>query len=503
LAAGGAAMIRVAIGVCVVALAIVAAISLQGDPGTASLTWLGWRADSTAAAGVLLIGLLALAAILFWRALVWLLEAPARAARANAEARRRLGGEALTGGFLAAAAGDGPEARRLAQKAAALTQEAPQLVRILTAQAAEAAGDRPAARAAYEAMLGFPEMRLAAHRGLMQIALIDGDAAEAAGQARAAYDLAHTATWAWRALLEAWLEAGDWAGALALVAGAQERKIVSPLIAERARAALQAASAASLGTGARALEFAQGAAKARPDFTPAAAIAAALLTAEGRGPRAAPLVEAAWKARPHPALWLAWRDLRTDETPKARAERLLALAGLHPDVRESRILAVEAALIAGDAPAARAAAEALVAEATTQRLAGLMARVANAAGLRDEARAWIARGAAASREAEWSDIDPTGKAFAYAPADWGRLVAAYAETGALIHPRHERGEATINDLPQIPAAYADSAAFISAAEAGEPFPPIVEDSDFGDALQPAGGEDAPSPPWGFLARKGR
>jgi len=496
-------MIRIALAIFVVSLAIVVAISLQGDPGAASLTWLGWRIDTTAAAGVLLIGLLALAATIFWRALVWLLEAPARSARANAEARRRLGGETLTRGFLAAAAGDGPEARRLAQKAAELSDETPQLVRILSAQAAEAAGDRIAARAAYQAMLGFPEMRLAAHRGLMQIALSSGDGVEAASQAAAAYGLAHTAGWAWRALLEARLEAGDWAAALALVAGALERKIVSPLIADRARAALQAASAASLGGGAQAVDFAQAAARMRPDFTPAAVIAAELLTAEGRGGRAAPLIEAAWKARPHPALWLAWRDLRTDETPKERAQRLLNLAAFDPDGRESRVLAVEAALIAGDASAARAAADTLGAEATTQRLAGLMARVASAAGLRDEARAWIVRGSAAPRETQWSDIDPTGKAFAYSPADWARLIAVYAESGDLIHPRHERHEATINDLPQIPAAYADSAAFISAAEAGDPFPPIVDDSDFGDALQPAGGEGAPSPPWGFLARKGR
>jgi HemY protein len=496
-------MVRIALGVFVVALLIVAAISLQGEPGTASLTWLGWRVDTTAAAGVLLIGLLALMATIFWRTLVWLLEAPARARRANAETRRRLGSEALTGGFLAAAAGDGSEARRLAQKAADLSNETPQLVRILSAQAAEAAGDRAAALAAYQAMLGFPDMRLAAHRGLMQIALADGDAAEAESQARAAYELPHTTTWAWRALLKTRLAAGDWAGALALVAGALDRKIVSPLIAERARAALQVASAASLETGPPALEFALGAAKARPDFTPAAVIAAALLTADGRGPRAAPLIEASWKARPHPALWRAWRDLRTDETPKERAARLTALAALNPDARESRILTVEAALIAGDAPAAQGAAAPLAGEPVTLRLAGLMARVASAVGLTDEARAWIARGSAAPSEVEWSDIDPAGKAFAYSPADWARLTATYAETGELIHPRHERGEATLNDLPQIPAAYADSAAFVSAAEAGDPFPPIVDDGDFGDALQPAGGPDAASPPWGFLAHGGR
>ena len=58
----------------------------------------------------------------------------------------------------------------------------------------------------------------------------------------------------------------------------------------------------------------------------------------------------------------------------------------------------------------------------------------------------------------------------------------------MIHPRRERGEAGISDVPDIPAAYADSAAFVSAAESGDPFPPIVDDGDFGEALQPAVGE---------------
>jgi HemY protein len=339
----------------------------------------------------------------------------------------------------------------------------------------------------------------------MQTAMADGNLAEAVRNAEAAYGLARTAPWAWRALVEARLQAGDWAGALGLVQSALDRKIVSPLIAERARAALQAASAASLEGEApgQAMEFALAATKARPDFTPAAVIAARALAADGRPQRAIPILEAAFLARPHPALWLAWRDLRTDETPKERAQRLAALAALNPTARESRILMVEQALIGGNILGARDAAKALESEATTQRLAGLMARVANAAGARDEARAWIARGAAAPEEAEWSDIDPAGRAFAYSPGDWARVTSAYAETGDLIHPRHERHEASISDLPALPAAYADSAAFISAAEAGDPFPQIVDDGDFGDALQPAGGAPPADSAWRPRALGGR
>ncbi|HZZ34615.1 MAG TPA: heme biosynthesis HemY N-terminal domain-containing protein [Caulobacteraceae bacterium] len=493
-------MIRVGIAILIVAALIVAALSLNGEPGLASVTWLGWEVKTTAAAAVLLIGLATLMATIFWRTLIWIIEAPKRAARASAETKRRQGGEALTRGFLAAAAGDGAEARRLAQKAALMAEDTPQLVRILAAQSAEAAGDGAAARLAYTAMLGFPEMRLAAHRGLMSAALADGDREEALRHATAAYGLARTAPWAWRAVLESKLETGDWAAALELVRGALERKIVSPITAERARAALQAASAASLeGSGEprareQALDLAQTAAKARPDFVPGPVIAARLLAVTGRAQRAAQVIETAWKAVAHPALWMAYRDLITDETPRERAGRLAALAAMNPEARESRILMVEQALIAGDAAAARTAATALDAEPGTARLAGLMARVAHAAGDRDEARAWITRGAAAPQEPDWSDLDPEGKAFAYTPADWARLVATYAETGELIHPRFERGERTISDLPEIPAAYAESAAFISAAETGGLIPQEGDDEGFGEALQPAGAEPAQPPP---------
>ncbi|MFI4975062.1 MAG: heme biosynthesis protein HemY [Caulobacterales bacterium] len=485
-------MIRSVIFILLVIAIAVLAVAWRGEPGAAGLVWLGWEVRTTAAAAVLIALFGSLLLALLWRGLIWIAEAPRRAARARAEVRRKQGAEALTRGFLAAAAGDGVEARRQAQRAAGLAEEAPALIRILSALAAESAGDPVAARAAYTAMLGFPEMRLVAHRGLMQMALADGDDAEALRHAEAAYGLARTAPWAWRAVLEAKLGAGDWASALELMKGAVERKIVSPIVAERARAALLAASAASLepaaepAARAQALEQAQSAARLRPEFAPGSVLAARLLAADGRVARAAQVIESAWKVAPHPALWLAYRDLHTDETPRARAGRLASLAAFNPQARESRILAAEQALIAGDVAGARAAADSLQSEPLTRRLAGVFARVATAAGDPDGARAWMARGAAAPQDPDWSDLDPQGHAFAYTAADWARVAAAYAETGELVHPRFERREKTVSDLPELPSAYAESAPFISAAETGLGLPPILDDGDFGEALQPAG-----------------
>ncbi|HEY2707595.1 MAG TPA: heme biosynthesis HemY N-terminal domain-containing protein [Caulobacteraceae bacterium] len=492
-------MIRAALIVlAVVALAVVI-IALRGEPGAAELTWFHWNIRTTAAAATMLLIFFTLAASLFWRGLIWLAEAPRRAARSRAESRRRQGSDALTRGFLAAAGGDGAEARRQAQRASTLVDDTPSLVRLLSAQAAEAAGDAEGARAAYAAMLGFPELRMAAHRGLMQAALAEGDVREAQTHAEAAYGLARTAPWAWRAVLEAKLAIGDWTAALEMMQGALERKIVSPIVAERARAALLTARAADPvaeeddKVRQAALDDCQAAMRLRPDFIPASVIAARLFAAEGRAARAAQVIEAAWKVSPHPALWLAYRDLRTDETPRERAARLATLAGFNADARESRILTAEQALIAGDAVGARAAAKALEDEPLTRRLAGLRARIATAIGDRDEARVWTARGAEAPQEPDWSDLDPEGRAFAYTPHDWARIAQVYAERGELTHPRLERRERGMSDLAELPPAYADSAAFISAAEAGAAAAPIVDDSDFGAELDSTNADPDPPP----------
>lgn len=488
-------MIRIAVVLTIVASLFVALLAMAGEPGQATVQWLGWRADMTAVSAIFLLLLGALFWTLFWRLLFWVVEAPARNRRKAADQRRRQGAEALSKGFLAVAMGDGSEARRLAQRAADLVEEAPALVRVLAAQAAEAAGDTAAAHQAYTAMLGFPEMRQAAMKGLTQLALQQNDRPTALRYAQEAYALAKTSRWAWRALLEDRLEAGDWSEALQLVKSALDRKIVSPIVAERARCALLAASAASLEgsaeprTRAQALEFAGQSAKLSASFTPGVVIAARLLAQEGKAPRATSLLEAAWKAEPHPALWLAYRDLSTTETPKARAARLEALARLNPDHRESRLLMVEQALLAGVPALLRAMLDGVAAEPLTSRLCGLRARAAYALGEADEARAWAARGAAAPAEPDWSDIAPDGRAFAYTPTDWARLVSSYAETGELIHPRFERKERTISELPDLPVAYQATTSLVRAAETGMVMIPLDDEPDPFESDYDEGPED--------------
>lgn len=459
---------------------ITIAFAAAGDAGTATLIWLGYRIDTSAAAAVISVGLLAFIAVGFWSLILWLSRAPQRAERQRAASRRRQGEETLTRGFLAVASGDGAEARRQAVKAVDLNDNVV-LVRILNALAADTANDPTATRAAYSAMLSVPELKLAGLRGLMSLAISEGNRAEAIRLATEAYNQSKPALWAFKVLFEAKITAGEWAEGLALLEGALSRKLVSPLYSERARAALMAASAAQLEhtpdsqTREQALDYAVRAAKLQPMFAPAAVIAARLLVAGNKLGRAEDVLEAAYAAQPHPAIWLAYRDLVNDETPKDRARRLQGLIDRNPLHRESRLLEVERAVLGGvkaDIERATAALEAdLTEERLTRRLCGLMAKAALALHDLDGARAWVARASLARPEPDWSDLDPEGKAFAYLPSDWTTLVLTYAETGALAHPRHERSEKSLPDVPDMPTRYVPSMPFVKAAQKkSEPAP---------------------------------
>jgi HemY protein len=168
-------MIRASLVILIVGAVTVAVRAMAGDTGHASVTWRGWCADMTASAAVVIVLFGTFLMTVFWRTLLWILAAPQRAERILAEGRRRQANETQTRGFLADGAGDGSKARRLAQKAADLAEETPGLVRIL------------ASLPAYTAMLGFPAMHLAGHKGLMHLALAQGERETAMRHAQEAF----------------------------------------------------------------------------------------------------------------------------------------------------------------------------------------------------------------------------------------------------------------------------------------------------------------------------
>ena len=75
---------------------IAVGVGLLGDAGQASLVWMNYRIDTSAAATVCILGFLALCAVCFWNLILWLSRAPQRSERARAETRRRQGEDAAS-----------------------------------------------------------------------------------------------------------------------------------------------------------------------------------------------------------------------------------------------------------------------------------------------------------------------------------------------------------------------------------------------------------------------
>jgi len=130
-------------------------------------------------------------------------------------------------------------------------------------------------------------------------------------------------------------------------------------------------------------------------------------------------------------------------------ERLTHLAERNPDHRESRLILVQAALEAGDAVTARERiAPLLEPDTPSSRVCALAARVARLEGADEQARRWMTRASHAATEADWTDIDPDGRLFAYTPDDWKRMVYVYGDEKRLTHPRYERYERTAGAVPE-------------------------------------------------------
>ena len=518
-------MIRLVFYVVLVILTGSIAFWLAAHPGEVMIHAFGLEIRTSAAAAILLLLVVTFALTVLWRAIGWLIELPGKMRKARAGARRAKGYDALETAVIAAASGDAVGAVKNAERVKALLDR-PALSGLLAARAAEAAGDVAGAERHYKALLDDKRTAQAARRGLVRAALERHDFDTAISEAMAALDAEPSARWAFEALFDAQIAARDWAGATVTLARGQKRGHIVPLAAKRRRAVLLAAQ--SIEAEAQdeldaARQLAEKAVAAAPGFAPGAAQASRLLVQAGKGWRAAGLLEEAWASKPHPALALAYRDLKENEKPRARAKRLRGLAHLNPEHRESRILLAEVALEEHDPKAARAAlAPVLEAEQPpSSRLCNLMSQIERVAGNKDEASAWLHRAMAAPGEADWSDLDPEGPAFGYRDEDWARLVYSFGDAGELIHPRHERFERVPLDPGQVlfleapeeqeQAAPQDLGQDLAQQQQGDGTPPLsansennsksADDTAPADPAAPADGAKAPAKRKALRTRK--
>ncbi len=443
-------MIRLILAVTFALLTAALGAFLALNPGRASFEFLGVQTEMpfvVAAGGVILFAFLML---VIWWGIYLLWTSPDKVKGFMGRRRREQGYDALEKALIASAAGDGEAAVRQAARADALLDR-PALSRLLAARAAEAAGNLDGAQTHYEALLEDQRTRVVARRGLAQLSHERGDHGATIDHASDAFQQAKGARWAFDSLFDAQVAKGRWQDALTTLSEGEKRKHLVPDMARRRRAVLLTAAAIETESSdaESARELAVSAHKAAPGFAPAAALAARLLADGRRHKRASEVLESAWAAAPHPALAHAFQDLRKSDSKAKRLERLKTLAALNPEHRESRLILIQTALEEGDAPSARALLDPMLDEATpSSRLCALAARLARLDGKDELARRWMTRASHAGADADWSDIDPEGRLFAYTPDDWKRMVYVFGDEKRLTHPRYERFERAAGAVPE-------------------------------------------------------
>jgi HemY protein len=366
------------------------------------------------------------------------------------EARRARGVAAAARGLEAVAVGDAEGARRHARVAERNLEESA-LTRLLSAQAAQLAGDEAATTKSFSAMLAAPETEFVGLRGLYLQAMRSGDKAAARAHAERAFRLRPNAAWAFDSVFSLGLDAGAWSETREALKAAVRHGAIDVEKARRGEAALLAADAyeaAAPGDRRLALDEAEAALKLAPSFAPAAALAARLHGEAGRRGRAAKLLEQAFAGDAHPALARAHNDLYKDEPLEKRAEHMLRLAERRPQAREAKLQKARRHLLLSEFAAARRVLEPLLEEAAYADECAMMAEAAageraSLDGKPESARAarlWLQRAASAPRNpAPGADGE-----FHFTRDGWARLVREYMEHGRLAPPPLEEGPSGVS-----------------------------------------------------------
>lgn len=319
--------------------------------------------------------------------------------------RERKGFEALSEGMLALSSGEGRVAMAKAARAERYLGR-PDLTSLLSAQAAELAGDRTKATETYKKMLTDERTKFVGVRGLLNQRLAEGDTETAMILAEKAFSLKPRNSEVQDTLLR--LQAGEenWAGARKTLA-AKLKSGDLPRDVHKRRDAVLAYSEAADALVAEKMDKAEAQAteanRLAPGLVPAAALAGRLAIRAGKQRQATKILKKSWELNPHPEVAAAFAEIAPDETPAARIKRFEGLIKPNPSHDEARLLMAELQIAAENFPAARKALGDLYETGPTARSLTIMAAVERGEGSDDAVvRAWLAKAVTASRGPQWT-----------------------------------------------------------------------------------------------------
>jgi HemY protein len=393
-------MIRVVLFLIVVGVLALGGAWLADRPGDVVVTWQGLRIETSlmVMAAALLAALAVLAIV--WSILRAIVRSPSVLAKRRRDRRGARAYQAISHGLIAVGSGDIDAARKHSSEVNRLASGEP-LALLLSAQAAQLAGDRDGAERAFRAMAGRADTKALGLHGLFIEAHRRDDHESARAHAEEAAATSPTLGWAGRAVLEARCKEGDWASALALLE--RHRGAMDKAGYRRQRAVLLTARALAAEDSDReaAKNDALEAVKLAPTLVPAVALAARLLAQGGYMRKANRIIDTAWRANPHPELAQSYAELRASESARDRLKRIDALAKRAPENVEGALAVARAAIDAREFARARAALAPYLG-APTKRVALLMAALERAEGDEGRAREWLGRAVHAAPDPAWT-----------------------------------------------------------------------------------------------------
>jgi HemY protein len=396
-------MVRIILFLVLIALAAVGAAWVADQTGDVTLSWGGWRIETSLPVFALALGVTIVAAMLAWTILRALWRTPEKIRRSRRERRHARGRHAITHGLLAIGHGDSTAARRHADVARRHSAHDP-LALLLHAQSAQLDGDREGARAAFRTMAEREDTRLLGLRGLFIEAQRADDPVSAVMIAEEALKLAPASTWASHAVLGFRCAKGDWSGALTILDNNLSSGLIDKAAYRRQRGVLLTARALELENVDRDLsrESVLEAVKLAPTLVPAAVLASKYESEAHQVRRSMRIVEAAWLAQPHPDLADAYAHVKLGDSARQRLVRVETLAAKAPGHIESALAIARAAIDASEFARAREVLAPFIA-APTQRVAMLMAEIERTEhGDSGRARAWTLRAVRALHDPVWT-----------------------------------------------------------------------------------------------------
>ena len=399
--------------------------------------------------------------------------------------RERKGFQALADGMMAMASGEGRLAIQKAAKAERYLRR-PELTNLLTAQAAEMAGDTARATETYKKLLADDRTRFVGVRGLMHQKLSEGDTETALRLAEKAFALKPKHEEVSDTLLKLQAIDSDWSGARKTI-GAKLRSGTMPRDLHKRRDAVLALAEARSKDGDAAHALALDANRMSPQLVPAAVMAARALIAQGQPRKAAKVIKTAWDAEPHPELAAAFAEIAPEETPAARIKRFALLTAAKPDHPETKLLLAELNIAAEDFPAARRALGTLAETDPTVRTLTILAAIERGEGADDQiVRAWLTRALSAPRDPQWI----CGNC-GHVHGSWEPVCAGCSSFDTLSWKRPPESEVVTASAAQMLPLIVGQAK----PAAVEPGLTLVEDAEeVKPAAEPADGADAPSEP---------